>query len=64
VQLDKQLVYAVDRDNQAAWSAVMKIVQAKPRPGQFIPLSADEFEALKSGVIALTLPALNTGAGT
>lgn len=57
-ELDKQLVYVVDRDNKAAWSAVLKIVESQPRPGQFIPLSADEFQALKSGVLALAMPTL------
>jgi hypothetical protein len=54
--IDKPLVYVVDRDNAAAWSVAMKICQAQPRPGQFIPVTAEEFEALKSGVIAIQMP--------
>jgi hypothetical protein len=57
-EIDKQLVYVVDRDNEAAWSVVRAICEAQPRPGQFIPVSAEEFEALKSGVIALAMPSL------
>jgi hypothetical protein len=54
--IDSQLVYVVDRDNEAAWSVARKICESRPRSGQFVPVTAEEFEALKSGVIALALP--------
>lgn len=56
-EIDTQLVYAVDRENEAAWTAFMKILEARPRPGSVIPLSRDEFEAIKSGAMVLALPA-------
>lgn len=62
-ELDTQLVYAVDRNNEAAWAAMMKICQERLRPGQVIPLSADEFAALKSGVLVLQMPSQGKGAG-
>lgn len=55
-QFDKQLVYAVNRDNEAAWRAVMKIAGSAPLPGQLIPLSHEEFTAIKDGVFVLKLP--------
>jgi hypothetical protein len=51
--IDTQLVYIVDRDNKAAWSAYMKIIESRPRPGSIIPLTHEEFEAVRSGSIAL-----------
>lgn len=55
-QLDSQLIYAVDRDNADAWGAMLAILQANPKPGSVIPLTAKQFEALKSGVLVLQLP--------
>lgn len=55
-EIDRQLVYVVDRDNAAAWSVAIKLCERTPRPGQFIPVTAEEFEALKSGVLALVMP--------
>lgn len=54
--IDSQLVYVVDKSNEAAWSVARKICESPPRSGQFIPVSHEEFEALKSGVIALAVP--------
>lgn len=50
------MVFLVDQDNKAAWDAVMKICEAKPRAGSIIPISHEEFEALQSGVIMLDAP--------
>lgn len=54
--LDRQLVYVVDRDNRDAWEAMMEICLHGPRPGQVIPVTAEQFAALKSGVLVIQMP--------
>lgn len=54
-EFDKQLVYAINRDDDAAWSCMMKIIK-NPRPGAIIPLTQEEFDALKESVLVLQLP--------
>ena len=57
-EFDKQLCYVVNRDDEAAWSAMMKIIK-NPGPGAIIPLSQEEFDALKEYVLVLCLPAVS-----
>lgn len=53
-ELDKMKVYAVNRDNQAAWDALIKIVGERgPQRGQIIPLTESEFNAIKDSVLCL-----------
>lgn len=56
-EFDKQLCYAVNRNDEAAWNCMMKIIK-NPKPGAVIPLTQEEFDALKESVLVLCLPAM------
>ena len=56
-EISRQRVYVVNRENPAAWSAVVKIAaRHNMKPGSVIPLTQDEFDALKDDIVCLELP--------
>jgi hypothetical protein len=54
-ELHKKAVYAVDRDNEAAMTLIQKLA-ASCRPGHIIPVTHEEFEVLRDGLIVLMPP--------
>ena len=54
-ELHKKAIYVVDRDNEAAWSVMRKIAD-NCKPGAVIPVTAEEFEALRDGVMVVIPP--------
>ncbi len=54
-QLPTKDCYLVNRDDKKAWAMVQKLCK-NAKPGQFIPVTAEEFEALKISVIRIELP--------
>jgi hypothetical protein len=54
-ELYRKAVYVVDISNRAAWSVMMKLAE-DCRPGCVIPVTAEEFDALKDGIIVLLPP--------
>lgn len=54
-ELHKKAVYVVDRDNEAAWSLMRKLCEHS-KPGAVIPVTHEEFEVLRDGVIVLMPP--------
>lgn len=55
-ELNTQLVYAVNRDDKDAWAAMMRICESRPRQGQIIALTQEQFDALHESVLVLRLP--------
>lgn len=62
-ELYKKAVYVVNRDNKAAWSAMLKLA-ANCQPGKIIPVTGDEFQAIKDGMIILMPPPSDTPTNT
>ena len=54
--LDAQRVYAVNRDDPAAWEVVQALCRHPLKPGMFIPLTGAQFKALRKSVLVLELP--------
>lgn len=54
-ELDVKRVYVVDESNEAAWSLMLKICRNGVKNGAVIPISKEEFMALKDAVIILDL---------
>lgn len=56
-EIDRTLVYVVDESDPDAMSVVRKLCgDGRPKPGQFIPVTAGEYRALRKSVTILVLP--------